>query len=132
MVKRCWKKILCSFSFYIWQSIKFYCMKREHVLNISFLISVFGILIGIVLKIMHSPFADLLLELSFAFYLVFAVLALYEVYQSNKIETTEKIMWTIGLLFLGSVVGILYLVAGRKRIVNNLTNTNSTSSLYEN
>ena len=107
-------------------------MKTDHVLKISFFISVIGILFGAVLKIMHSPFADLLLELSFAFYLVFAVLALYEVYQSNKIETTEKIMWTIGLLFLGSIVGILYLVAGRKRIVNNLTNTNSTSSLYEN
>ena len=107
-------------------------MKRDHVLKISFLSSVIGILFGAVLKIMHSPFADLLLELSFACYLVFAVLALFEVYQSNKIETTEKIMWTIGLLFLGSVVGILYLVAGRKRIVNNLTNTNSTSSLYEN
>ena len=119
-------------SFYIWQSIKFYCMKRDHVPKISFFISVIGILFGAVLKIMHSPFADLLLELSFAFYLVFAVLALFEVYQSYKIETTEKIMWTIGLLFLGSVVGILYLVAGRKRIVNNLTNTNSTSSLYEN
>ena len=118
-------------SFYIWQSIKFYCMKTDHVFKVSFFISVIGILFGAVLKIMHSPFADLLLELSFAFYLVFAVLALFEVYQSNKIETTEKIMWTIGLLFLGSVVGILYLVAGRKRIVNNLTNTNSTS-LYEN
>lgn len=133
MVKRCRKKILCSFSFYIWQSIKFYCMKRDHVLKISFFISVIGILFGAVLKIMHSPFADLLLELSFAFYLVFAVLALYEVFQSNKIETVEKIMWTIGLLFLGSIIGILYLLLGRKRIENNLINTNTTSSsLYEN
>ena len=106
-------------------------MKRDYILKISFLISVFGILIGAVLKIIHSPFADLLLELSFAFYLVFAVLALYEVYQSNKIETIEKIMWTIGLLFLGSVVGILYLVAGRKRIVNYPSN-NTPTSLYEN
>lgn len=95
-------------------------MKRDHVLKISFFISDIGILFGAVLKIMHSPFADLLLELSFAFYLVFAVLALYEVFQSNKIETVEKIMWTIGILFLGSIIGILYLLLGRKRIVNNL------------
>ena len=115
------------------ESIKFYCMKRDHVLKISFFISVIGILFGAVLKIMHSPFADLLLELSFAFYLVFAVLALYEVFQSNKIETVEKIMWTIGLLFLGSIIGILYLLLGRKRIENNLINTNTTSSSsYEN
>ena len=107
-------------------------MKRDHVLKLSFFISVIGILFGAVLKIMHSPFADLLLELSFAFYLVFAVLALYEVFQSNKIETVEKIMWTIGILFLGSIVGILYLLLVRKRIVSNLSNSNSTSSLYEN
>ncbi len=107
-------------------------MKRDHVLKISFFISVIGILFGAVLKIMHSPFADLLLELSFAFYLVFAVLAFYEVFQSNKIETAEKIMCTIGILFLGSITGILYLLLGRKNIVNNLANTNTTASLYEN
>ena len=107
-------------------------MKGEQILKISFLSSVIGILFGAVLKIMHSPFGNLLLEISFAFYLVFAVLALYEVFQSNKIETVEKIMWTIGILFLGSIIGIIYLLLGRKRIVNNLTNTNTTSSLYEN
>ena len=107
-------------------------MKRKHMLLISFCISLIGLPAGTVLKIMHSPFADLLLELSFAFYMVFAVLALYEVFQSNKIETVEKIMWTIGILFLGSIVGILYLLLGRKRIVSNLSNSNSTSSLYEN
>ena len=107
-------------------------MKIKRILNISFFISVIGISTGAVLKIMHSPFGDLLLQISFAFYLVFAVLALYEVFQSNKIETVEKIMWTIGILFLGSIIGILYLLFGRKRIVNNLTNTNTTSSLHEN
>ena len=107
-------------------------MKIERILNISFFISVIGISIGAVLKIMHSPFADLLLQISIAFYLVFAVLALYEVFQSNRIEKNEKFMWTIGLLFLGTLTGILYLVTGRKRIVNNFTNENLTSSSYEN
>ena len=126
------KNELMCLSFYICLNIKVYKMKIERILNISFFISVIGISIGAVLKIMHSPFGNLLLEISFAFYLVFAVLALYEVFQSNKIETVEKIMWTIGILFLGSIIGILYLLFGRKRIVNNLTNTNTTSSLHEN
>ena len=107
-------------------------MKRDSVIKISFLISVVGILIGSVLKIMHSSFAEFLLPISIVFYIVFAVLALYEIYRSPNIETTEKIMWTIGLLFLGSIVGIVYLVAGRKRIINTNRNTHSTSSLYEN
>ena len=106
-------------------------MKRKHILITSFCISLIGIPAGTVLKIMHAPFADLLFQISIAFYLVFAVLALYEVFQSNRIEKNEKFMWTIGFLFLGTLVGILYLVTGRKRIVNNFTNENLTSSSYE-
>ena len=107
-------------------------MKGEQILKISFCISLIGITAGTVLKIMHSTFAELLLQISISSYLLFAVLTLYEVLQSNRIEKTEKIMWTIGILFLGSLVGIIYLVAGGKRIANNLTNTSTTSSLYEN
>ena len=107
-------------------------MKRDHILKLSFFISVVGILIGAVFKIMHFPYAELLLEISIVSYLIFAALALYEIYQSNKIETLEKVMWTIGLLFLGSIIGILYLVTGRKRIVTNIANNSPTSSLYEN
>ena len=106
-------------------------MKRKHILITSFCISLIGIPAGTVLKIMHAPFADLLFQISFAFYLVFAVLALYEVFQSSRIEKNEKFMWTIGFIFLGTLVGILYLVTGRKRIVNNFTNENLTSSSYE-
>ncbi len=102
-------------------------MKRENILKLSFFISLIGILIGAALKIMHSPSAELLLQISIACYLVFAALALYEVYKSNRIETIEKIMWTIGILFLGSIVGIIYLLVGRKRIIDNSTNTNSTT-----
>ena len=107
-------------------------MKKEQLLKISFFISLIGILIGSFLKITHSPSADIILEFSMLLYLVFAALVIYEVYQSNKIETTEKIMWSVGVIFLGSIAGILYLATRRKRIVNNLTNTNPTSSLYEN
>ena len=106
-------------------------MKKDQLLKISFLISIGGILIGAALKIMHVPTAELLLQISISFYLLFAALALFEIYKSNRIETIEKIMWTIGLLFLGSIAGILYLVTGRKRIVGNVSNLNPTSK-YEN
>ena len=90
-------------------------MKGEQILKISFCISLIGITAGTVLKIMHSTFAELLLQISISSYLLFAVLTLYEVLQSNRIEKTGKIMWTIGIPFLGSLVGIIYLVAGGKK-----------------
>lgn len=106
-------------------------MKKDQLLKISFLISVVGILIGAALKIMHSPTAELLLQIAISFYLLFAALVLFEIYKSNRIEKIEKIMWTIGLLFLGSIAGILYLVAGRKRIINRVSTVKATSK-YEN
>ena len=107
-------------------------MNKEQILKVSFFIWFVGMLIGAVLKIMHYSYAGFLLNVSVAFYFVFECFVIYEVLQSNRIERTEKIMWTIGIIFFGVITGILYLVTGRKRIVNNLTNTNSTSSLYEN
>jgi hypothetical protein len=41
-----------------------------------------------------------------------------EIWQSAKIERNEKIMWTIAFLFLGGLVGLLYIFVGRKRIVS--------------
>jgi hypothetical protein len=50
-------------------------------------------------------------------YLV-AILAMLEIWQSAKIERNEKIMWTIAFLFLGGLVGLLYVFVGRKRIIS--------------
>jgi hypothetical protein len=51
---------------------------------------------------------------------VFIVSALSEVWGSVRINTNEKVMWTIAFIFmgfLGALAGILYVVMGRKRIV---------------
>ena len=107
-------------------------MNKEQMLRVSFFIWFVGMLIGAVLKIMYYSYAGFLLNTSIAFYLIFACLVIFEVLQSNRIERTEKIMWTIGMLFFGSITGIVYLVSGRKRIINTNRNTPATSSLYEN
>lgn len=107
-------------------------MNKGQILKVSFFIWFVCMIIGAALKIMHYSYGGFLLNVSIACYFIFAALAIYEVLQSDRIEKTEKIMWTIGILFLGSIIGIIYLLFGRKRIVNNLTNINTTSSLHEN
>lgn len=72
---------------------------------------------GTILKIMHLPYAEAILVMMFCAALVFIALAIYETVQSSRIDTNEKIMWVIGLLFLGIIGSALYWFSGRKRII---------------
>ena len=86
----------------------------------SFVISLVFELLGAFMKIMHLPGADALLIIGMVANGVFIVSALSEVWGSVRINTNEKVMWTIAFIFmgfLGAIAGILYVVIGRKRIV---------------
>ena len=86
----------------------------------SFVISLVLELVGALMKIMHLPGADALLIIGMVANGVFIVSALSEVWGSVRINTSEKVMWTIAFIFmgfLGAIAGILYVVIGRKRIV---------------
>jgi hypothetical protein len=49
--------------------------------------------------------------------IIFTALAVFEIIQSSRINMNEKIMWVIGLLFLGLIGSALYWFSGRKRIL---------------
>ena len=86
----------------------------------SFVISLVFELLGAFMKIMHLPGANELLIIGMAANGVFIVSALSEVWGSVRINTNEKVMWTIAFIFmgfLGALAGILYVIMGRKRIV---------------
>ena len=86
----------------------------------SFVISLVFELFGAFMKIMHLPGANELLIIGMAANGIFIVSALSEVWGSVRINTNEKVMWTIAFIFmgfLGALAGILYVVMGRKRII---------------
>lgn len=86
----------------------------------SFVISLVFELVGALMKIMHLPGSDALLIIGMAANGVFIVSALSEVWGSVRINTNEKVMWTIAFIFmgfLGALAGILYVLIGRKRVV---------------
>ncbi|MEN9385443.1 MAG: hypothetical protein RLZZ185_184, partial [Bacteroidota bacterium] len=64
------------------------------------------------------PIAEELLIIGIISHYLVAILAMLEIWQSAKIERNEKIMWTIAFLFLGGLVGLLYVLVGRKRIIS--------------
>jgi threonine/homoserine/homoserine lactone efflux protein len=89
-------------------------MKFEQIFWVSFAFQ----LIGPLFKIMHLPIAEELLIIGIISHYLVAILAMLEIWQSAKIERNEKIMWTIAFLFLGGLVGLLYVFVGRKRIIS--------------
>lgn len=93
-------------------------LKNLHMnkLVILFLLSLITISIGAVFKIMHWPLNGEILLLGLLLIVVFDFLALKEIYQST-ISITEKIMWSVGMLFAWFITAIIYLTMGRNRIL---------------
>ena len=51
--------------------------------------------------------------------LFFIYLVIKEVVKSNKIERHEKRMWIIGMIFMSTVLGWVYIFSARKRVVES-------------
>ena len=82
--------------------------------------SFFGMLcitiMGACFKIMHMQGADVLLIIGLISSVVFIATALYEINTSANIDAREKLMWTIGLMFMTGIAGIFYMVSRRRRM----------------
>lgn len=92
-------------------------MNTGTVVITGFFASLILSIIGAYLKITHAAGADTWLWISFVAWVVFIIAAIYEVVNSTTINRSEKIMWVVGFILLGSITGIVYLILGRKRVV---------------
>ena len=68
-------------------------------------------------KLTHQSWADDAMPLVLVFIAISLVLGLREVFQSEHIDNTEKIMWTVAFIFLMGLGFIVYLIFGRKRVI---------------
>jgi hypothetical protein len=92
-------------------------MVKELILRASFMLASIAIAIGAWFKMLHYPNADIVLTAGVLAIVVFTVLALYEIHSSNNVNASEKIIWTIGFIFMNWIVGLIYLLVGRKSIL---------------
>ena len=94
-------------------------MTKSNLFKPTFLLSLLIGLIGAALKIMHLPGGQIFITISVALTVVYVVCGLYEIYSSNRITMTEKIMWTTGFIVLSTLTGLLYFFVGRPRILRD-------------
>jgi uncharacterized membrane protein SirB2 len=92
-------------------------MKTNNPFKAAFAFSIVNVLIASYFKIMHLGYATPFLIIGLLLTLVYIVLGITEVQNSKKIAQKEKMIWTLGFIFLGFFTGLFYLASGRKRIV---------------
>jgi len=93
-------------------------MKLGTVVVTSFIIGFCITLFGAYLKMTHAENADTWLTAGFIVTLVFVATAIYEVRQSERVNNTEKMLWTLAFIFFSGIAGLVYLLFGRKRMVS--------------
>lgn len=94
-------------------------MDKKKILTLSFVLAMLIVIFGSLLKIMHWPYATEVMIIGLLSQLVFIILSLTEISKSDKIDGTEKFMWFIGFIFIGTITGLVYLLSARKRIITN-------------
>ncbi|OLY90837.1 Phospholipase_D-nuclease N-terminal [Cnuella takakiae] len=93
-------------------------MNKRTLLAVLFLANIVAVVTGAYFKITHQGYGDSILIVSFGLSLAFVVLALTEVFASRRIDTTQKLMWTVGLIFFHTIAALVYLLAGRRHVID--------------
>ena len=94
-------------------------MKMGTIIKGSFISSFILILAGAFMKILHFASSDTMINLGLIIGLIFIVAAIFEVVTSKRINNSEKTMWTIGFILLSGLVGLIYIISGRRRVIAN-------------
>ena len=88
----------------------------ESVYSKAFIIAVIFSIIGAFLKINHIEYSSIILTIGVVSNLIYIIVGINEVNSSTRIQSSEKVLWTIGFLVFNPFVGIYYLIK-RKNIV---------------
>lgn len=94
-------------------------MNNKNLIPVFYVITFIILILGTIFKILHQPLGAEILGLAFISSIIFIVLALIEIFKSDRINIIEKIMWLVGFIFLSTVAGFIYLVSARKRILRD-------------
>ena len=83
-------------------------LNRKTLYKTSLIFTAIISLVGVLFKLQHYPYGNFLLGMSTFTSLGFIIPGLLDVFPNRRFKTHEKLMWTIGFVFLSWVAGILY------------------------
>ena len=83
----------------------------------SFILGLIITITAVLVKIQHYSGANTLLFIGVLCIITFIFTAILEIHDSKKLDGRQKFMWTIGLITMTTLMGIIYIFSARKRIV---------------
>ena len=92
-------------------------MNREVFIWTCFILTVACFTIAVFSVPRYYEFAMTITDIYIVSWLCFMGAAIYEVNRYAKLGVTGKVFWTLGLLFLSPVVGLIYLMSARKSLL---------------
>ena len=87
-------------------------MNKDLLIKISFGISLFSSLAFAASKILHlSSNVGFLWPIALISTIIYTILIAIEIFSSSRVTGSEKVMWTVGLIFFNTFAGLLYFVS---------------------
>jgi hypothetical protein len=83
----------------------------------AFALSLAGVLVGSLLKIMHIPMADIVLTAGLAISAVFIVLGIISTWRDDSLSTGEKVLWSV-MLFITPVGPLIFMLMRYPKLSN--------------
>ncbi|MCX6232097.1 MAG: hypothetical protein NTZ33_11190 [Bacteroidetes bacterium] len=83
-------------------------MKKYTWFKISLFISFAVTICAVLFKIMHWPYADILFTTGTLISLIYIMIALTDIYQTENKTIIEKLLWLLGFIFLSFIAGFIY------------------------
>ena len=84
----------------------------------AFIIAVISTFAGFWLKIEDQAIGSSLLAIGCAFTVIWTLLAIYEVWTSCSIRSSEKCLWITAFIAVNPLAGLFYIFGGRIRVTN--------------
>ena len=82
--------------------------KMARIYKISLIVSFIAITLGVMFKIMHYPGSSYLMTIGGITSLIFIIIALTEIYKSEKKSLIEFFLWLLAFILLTVVTGLVY------------------------
>jgi hypothetical protein len=91
-------------------------IEKRNLFKNAFTISLLFTLIGAMMKISHWEYSSVFLVIGILSTILYVAVGIYEVNNSKRLSSSEKVLWTIGFIMFSFFVGLFYLIRGRKSV----------------
>jgi MFS-type transporter involved in bile tolerance (Atg22 family) len=93
-------------------------MKNKHVsIAVSFIVYLFALIVGLLFKYYQWHGVDIIIIAGTLMHIIFVIYSISEIIGISRMNRHEKRMWIVGLIFITPIVGFVYIISARKRII---------------